>query len=150
VNRAFEPPPATLVESASTPNPSLMPSSPSLSLRSLFQRAAARAGLQHDRGVISGLTEGARGAHVATRSHDNARPADRRRDGDGRRGRRARHGHTVLPRRAGRARRAGGGLPRSFRCPRTRSIRIAGSRRTCTWPPRAPGRSRRLPPARRE
>ena len=47
-----------------------MPSSPSLSLRSLFQRAAARAGLQRDRGVISGLTEGARALYVATRSHD--------------------------------------------------------------------------------
>jgi transcription-repair coupling factor (superfamily II helicase) len=47
-----------------------MPSSPSLSLRSLFQRAAARAGLHHDRGVISGLTEGARALYVATRSHD--------------------------------------------------------------------------------
>src|SRR6476660_2234383 len=47
-----------------------MPSSPSLSLRSLFQRAAALAGLQHDRGVITGLTEGARALYVATRSHD--------------------------------------------------------------------------------
>jgi transcription-repair coupling factor (superfamily II helicase) len=49
-----------------------MPSSPSLSLRSLFQRAAARAGLQHDRGLISGLTGGARALYVATRSHDTA------------------------------------------------------------------------------
>jgi transcription-repair coupling factor (superfamily II helicase) len=47
-----------------------MPSSPSLSLRSLFQRAAARAGLQHDRGAITGLTDGARALYVATRAHE--------------------------------------------------------------------------------
>src|SRR5262245_8737437 len=47
-----------------------MPSSPSLSLRSLFQRAAARAGLPQDRGAVSGLTDGARALYVATRSNE--------------------------------------------------------------------------------
>ena len=46
-----------------------MPSSPSLSLRALFQHAAARAGLLHDGGVVTGLTEGARALYIATRAH---------------------------------------------------------------------------------
>jgi transcription-repair coupling factor (superfamily II helicase) len=50
-----------------------MPSSTSLSLRALLQSAATRAGMGRDRGVVTGLTAGARSLYVATRAH--AEPA---------------------------------------------------------------------------
>jgi transcription-repair coupling factor (superfamily II helicase) len=46
-----------------------MPSSTSLSLRSLLQSAAGRAGFAHDRGTLAGLTPGARALYVAVRAH---------------------------------------------------------------------------------
>src|SRR5262245_41211915 len=46
-----------------------MLSSSSLTLRALIQSAAARAGLAHDRGKITGLQGGARALYAAIRAH---------------------------------------------------------------------------------
>ncbi len=50
-----------------------MPSSTSLSLRALFRSAAARAGLNTDRGTLAGLTPAARALYVADRVHASPR-----------------------------------------------------------------------------